>query len=1269
MSSLFDVTGDEIASLNDDDLRELVGRLCEADYRRANLALSGIFWGGHQDAADAGFDVSVEGNQAPPSDSFVPRPLTGFQVKKPKMPPSEITKEMLKDGILKKDIEDLVKRGGAYVIVSSGDSTTRGKALKNRIEAMENAIGTADGIHSPKLDFLDRGRLATWARQHPAVVLWIHGKLGKSLSGWKPYGNWAKALGGHEDIFLTGDNTRLSLNSERFEIEQGIQKIRTLLHTPRSSVRLIGLSGVGKTRLVQALFDDRVGENSLNPDLAVYTDIADAPNPDPAQIARQLIARREAAILVVDNCSRELHRKLTESASESNGLLSVLTIEYDVREDLPEETAVFRLEPTDDELLGKLLEREFPKLGHTNATTISRVSGGNFRLAIYIAKTVKDSESIGVLKDEDLFKRLFQQSHEHQMSLLESAEILSLLYSFDGTNIDEEPSELGLLSRLASKTPQELYKDSKIIADRELIQSRGQWRAILPHALANSLAKRALRKLHPKTVEQEILGCGSERTITSFSRRLSYLHESEEATTMVRSMLGDDGWIGSSIHNLSSFGFGILRNLAPVSPEAVLEGMERISESDQANAFYSKDNSHSEGFVRILFQIAYEDRYFSRASKLLALFSITESPDDNLNSIRDRLRTLYHIYLSGSHARAATRQKFLGDLLLSTEIQAANLGADLLSHALQTHHFVGNFSADFGARPRDYGSMPVSRLEIEEWYRPYMDVALQVAVSDNPVSAKVRKIMAGSFQDLWNAGFQNECESWVNSLLQKTSWVDAWRAVKALLHYDKDQLSRDEIERLKLLSRSLEPKTLAERLEYFVLNSYRSIFDPADDALEGEDVMKPHHRASKMAEQIGRELGRDETTFRSLVPICVVGEQGRYFELGKGIAQSGMSLSLAWEILKTALHGVDQKSRNAGIIHGFVWEVAEIDEDFYEATLDDVLSDPVMLPWFVRLQRADKSNARSVKRLHQVLDFDLVEPWKFRDLGYGRRHEHISDDELVGILEKILTKDHGDDIVMDILGMRFYGEENHPSRMSGTMHQFVRKALASMTLSDGRDRSGMRDHNLERVIYFAYHGGGFYQEAHALASRILNKSGHGFYFGDYDHCLESLAKTEPIALLDSWFGDEKRNKRFESNHRHEGIKAKSFVSVIPENVLFEWADQDCAGRYPRLAWHIQMVSGNNEEHHEWTDLALKCLSRSGNFSAMLDVFVSRIQPSSWSGSLADFLESRIGLLKQLKADEEDEIHLRKILSELEVNLQATRKSENERRQRDYLSFE
>lgn len=57
MMEMIGISGDDTAKLNDSDLRELIGLLCEADYRAACLSTSGITWGGHQDAPDGGLDV------------------------------------------------------------------------------------------------------------------------------------------------------------------------------------------------------------------------------------------------------------------------------------------------------------------------------------------------------------------------------------------------------------------------------------------------------------------------------------------------------------------------------------------------------------------------------------------------------------------------------------------------------------------------------------------------------------------------------------------------------------------------------------------------------------------------------------------------------------------------------------------------------------------------------------------------------------------------------------------------------------------------------------------------------------------------------------------------------------------------------------------------------------------------------------------------------------------------------------------------------------
>jgi len=165
---MFEISGDDIALLNDTDLRALIGRLCEAELRRQGHPVSHVTWGGSQTAKDGGLDVHVA---LPPGTSvsgFVPRTETGFQVKKPDMPRAEILGEMKPGGAVRPVIIDLAKASGAYIIVSATGPTAH-SALKNRKEAMAEAIEGIANASKLALDFYDRNRVATWLRDHPAL--------------------------------------------------------------------------------------------------------------------------------------------------------------------------------------------------------------------------------------------------------------------------------------------------------------------------------------------------------------------------------------------------------------------------------------------------------------------------------------------------------------------------------------------------------------------------------------------------------------------------------------------------------------------------------------------------------------------------------------------------------------------------------------------------------------------------------------------------------------------------------------------------------------------------------------------------------------------------------------------------------------------------------------------------------------------------------------------------------------------------------------------
>ena len=184
-------------------------------------------------------------------------------------------------------------------------------------------------------------------------------------------------------------STRNRADIEGIDVTQGIDRIREILNTPRRVVRLAGLSGVGKTRLVQALFDERVGRDPLDSGSVVYTDMTDNPSPQPMGMISDLIALRHRAIVVVDNCPPDLHRRITELCQSPESDVSAITVEYDVQDDEPEGTDVFRLEPSSVDLIAKLLARRFPGMLQLDADKIAEFSGGNARIALALAKTLE----------------------------------------------------------------------------------------------------------------------------------------------------------------------------------------------------------------------------------------------------------------------------------------------------------------------------------------------------------------------------------------------------------------------------------------------------------------------------------------------------------------------------------------------------------------------------------------------------------------------------------------------------------------------------------------------------------------------------------------------------------------------------------------------------------------------------------------------------------------------------------------------------------------
>ncbi|WP_044640768.1 hypothetical protein [Risungbinella massiliensis] len=1255
---MIEITGNDINELSDSELRSLVGLLCEADLRANGIPTAGVTWGGHQNAKDGGIDVRVELTTSIHEDSFIPRSKTGFQVKKPDMPRGDILKEMRPNGDLRKVIKDLIDAKGAYIIVSSQGSTAD-SALADRKNAMVEALTDYPSASDLKVDFYDRERIAGWVRSHPSIILWVRDKIGRPIQGWSAYGNWARCPQGIGEEYYLDEHIRLHNRANHgeggFSAVDGINEIRTILCCPRSSVRLVGLSGVGKTRLVQALFDERIGERPLNQSQVFYSDISDSPNPDPLNFAERLIALQKPAILVIDNCSPELHRRLTSVCSKSGSLVSLITVEYDVQEDQPEETEVFCLEPASKELIVNVICSRFRHVSEVNARTIAEFSGGNARIAIALANTIKKGDNLANLSDSELFSRLFYQNQREDDSLLKTGEVCSLVYSFNG---EINGDELELLSSLINMSVNETYRNIAKLKRRDLIQQRNIWRAVLPHAVANRLAKSALENIPLDNLYNVFEREGSERMLKSFSRRLSFLHETEEAKIISNRWLSENGLLGD-VSNLNELGINLLMNVAPIDPELTLSTIERVSTKEENQRFFTRENVHYLYFTRLLRSLAYDINLFERSVELLCNFALSESSDENNDSIRDMLKSLFYIYLSGTHATPEQRLGIITGLLGSDCEDKKALGISLLEAALESMHFTSHYEFEFGARSRDYGYSPATKEEIQKWFKLFINYTVNLGISDHPVSSKAKDLLAENFKELWTIGMYDELEVAAKKFSNKGGWRKGWLAVRNTKRFDVEKMTPDLIKRLNDLDTILKPTTLIERAKLFIQSESSSALDLVD-AIEnqGEDTVESIIRS------LGSEVALNNDAFKELLSDILRSNGSRLFNFGQGLADGCENPEKVWKDFREQLYLLEESDRNYQVICGFLNAISEIDPQLLDKFLNEAVTDTVLARLFPYLQTSVEITIQGVERLKNSLELGLAPLWTYWRLAYLT----INDRTLCELLRLMASNQEGIEVAIEILSRRIHAKENV---LSDDIISIGQELLLKFQFTK---KSSREDHHLALIINHCFANESAQENSRFLCNNLFQAcvKSH-IYFTGYDHVLKALATTQPCVFLDVFLGEDiKQNSRVDRITWRNIRDDFNPITHIDDDLVINWCNTNPKTRYLSVASAIiPFQKSENGNMLEWTSLASRITTNSFDPIAILEEFKSNFKPTTWGSSRAEIMKTRLRLISDLKKHEDSNVThwARKVEKEFENEISSMRKQELEREKDSNERFE
>lgn len=1220
LMSVLDPAPGDVMALDDTALRELVRRLCEAEMKEIGLSLAGLIAGGHQDAKDGGIDVRVEG--ATNGGGYLPRLPLGFQAKATSMDAKAIDREMRPKRVLRKLIIDLGQDGGAYIIACGRENLT-GLARDERVRAMKLAF---EGCESPAphFDFYDASRLADWARQHRGVAVWLLEAAGRPTRGWSSFANWSAPEEGTAADFLVDNSARLSVgaNAHPVGMIEGLDALRRTLKAPRSVVRLLGQSGMGKTRMVQALFDARIGQEALPEHRVVYGDAGESEmEVTPLSMARQLIEAKDNTILVVDNCPSQMHGQLTALCLEPDARFSVLTIDFDIGADQPDKTTVARLERAGNELIERLLRHRARHLNLADIRRVTEFSEGNTRIALALANTAETSGSLANLESAELLDRLFLKGRREADPVLHQvARVASLVYAFFVEG-DPDPGELVVLSDLAAISEVTFLDKLGDLLERGLAQQRGRQRAILPQALAIHLAKDALGRILPSRLFS-VFTASPPRLRMSFVRRLGVLHERPQAAAVAQLLLAPSQTLAHPARE-DKEAIETLAHLAPLVPQRVLEILQAYVGRYGATQTIIYTNEAARQITALLCQLTYEANLFDAAARLLAQLVIGQDESRMIEQLRPRFTQLFQALRSGTEAAPAQRFALLDDLLASPDAQTRLLGLHALRSTLVTHPNNHGSVEPFGARRRTSGWGPQDDEEVSAWFAAAFERCFGMIAGAEPVMA--RTILAKAYPDLVHITAINEqTVALMTRVAGLGFWGEGWFAACNVLNHRK---GKDQTPAMRACEAALRPKTMQERFDAFMRQRLWDWHDP-----DASDDSSSWENARYRARQVGVEAAAAGPEGQALIAQSLSDPNVTGGEFGVGLAQAVQDLDAEWAKLLSMARAVPRDNLNASPIVGFFDAARKIAPATAERWLEDGMADPLvasLLPW-LEVDSGDVGPA-GVRRIVTVLSQGVVHEGVAQVLGRLRPTPDLAPDDLARLVDAVL--DHGQPLTaLRLLDAKRPkpDEQPWPESLKGAGRRILQ--AVPFVNDDGRSSDYQIAALADRVLKGS--------EGEATAAKMLARIAEqllvedDFWLHGMPGLLGVIARDHPRLLLDTYVGPAWDHVRFKLDHLLKNFDDDdgggfNLVAAIPEDIVMDWMAEDPLDRGRRLAHLIPYFEASEGRDFSWTPVAMRLLDAVGRDSDVTDILERRFSSGASSGDHSFRYRRRLSMLRGL----------------------------------------
>ena len=929
-ASSFEITGEHIARLSKLWFHQFLRRLLHAEaHQYHDLPTDGIHVSGNVNAPDGGEDGRIEWQDGPARTPSLPSRVNQFQLKSGQIPPGKAGDDVLQNGEVKLMVRRVLAAGGHYRMLCAHRYTEQ--AIESRERSIRKAIRKARvAVKDNQISFWDADQIAAWTNQHRSVAVWVKEQTQPGTIG--PFHSWTHwASHPDHDNSPWVEDERLPPLRDRF---------CAAAMKPQRVLRLVGLAGIGKSRLALEALGPPDDNLSLS-DMVLYADESVADTNAIVDVVQTLADTGSRSVVVVNRCCPRTHRILVGMVSRSSSRLSLLTLDDDIPPGVLDETTI-KVNEAPSAVVEAIIDQTSPNLPSEDRRRLVHFSEGFPRIAIDIAQAWKRSKPIAHAQDDDIVDAFVwgRQPREPERTLKSAM----LVAAFGVVAV--EPDD-GQLEEVASFRHDLTVDDLRIgidqLVERGIVRRKGRLRVLQPRPIAMRLAERQWREWSPSQRDGILAGRASPRLRITAARVLARLNTTSIAEEVVRYVCRPNGPLAGYAALAQPGQAEVLSSLAEVMPDVVLETMERALD-DVA------DLSKVAGNVRrhtvwALEKIVFYPDTFDGGARLLLRLAVAENETWS-NNATGLFRGIFQTYLGNTAADGDARLALLDEISDPTEPAKQGLVVEALVAGMETMGWRTVGAETHGSRPALSSWLPPSR-DAEVRYVVGCVSRLTTIAAQNglePLAARAREGLGQHLRSLICGGYMDEVEEAVRQVAPVArNWPDAVESLGHVLEYDAASCRPEVVQRVRKLLADLLPESLESRIHFLVTAM------PWDYPLgEQLDFDERARRQEEALRELAADLAQAPDILNRALPELSRGYHRMAILFGQVLGQlADLDSRTIWldRIVRAAVDAPDA-DRNLSLLSGYCVGVAKGHPELAKPIKERLTQSSVLAPAF-----------------------------------------------------------------------------------------------------------------------------------------------------------------------------------------------------------------------------------------------------------------------------------------------------------------------------------